>query len=328
MFKVSFFFFYFINLINKIKEENSHVNINDLRANKDRLSQAIEELSIDVKSITIDYNKTKQYLDSLSSISTITNNIETYLDKLKFLVKELIKVYQNNTLQNEIEICREEITNLSKRLDSIVRRNTVIKDIQKEIEINKKKETQLKLLMKHLNPNDGLIADSLFGFIKVFVERMNKILEKIWVYPMKILPCKMQDNDSAVLDYKFPIVFNDDGDNETKDVSKGSEGIQEIINYAFRETAMSFLKLEDYPLYLDEFGSTFDPTHKPLAINMIKELMEQEAFSQMFFISHYSECHEVFSNAEVCLLCDKNIQLENSKLQLRVNHHVRVEKNE
>ena len=314
--------------INKIKEENSHVNINDLRANKDRLSQAIEELSIDVKSITIDYNNTKQYLDSLSSVSTITNNIESYLDKLKFLVKELIKVYQNNTLQNEIEICREEITNLSKRLDSIVRRNTVIKDIQKEIEINKKKETQLKLLMKHLNPNDGLIADSLFGFIKVFVERMNKILEKIWVYPMKILPCKMQDNDSAVLDYKFPIVFNDDVDNETKDVSKGSEGIQEIINYAFRETAMSFLKLEDYPLYLDEFGSTFDPTHKPLAINMIKELMEQEAFSQMFFISHYSECHEVFSNAEVCLLCDKNIQLENSKLQLRVNHHVRVEKNE
>ena len=314
--------------INKIKEENSHVNINDLRANKDRLSQAIEELSIDVKSITIDYNNTKQYLDSLSSVSTITNNIESYLDKLKFLVKELIKVYQNNTLQNEIEICREEITNLSKRLDSIVRRNTVIKDIQKEIEINKKKETQLKLLMKHLNPNDGLIADSLFGFIKVFVERMNKILEKIWVYPMKILPCKMQDNDSAILDYKFPIVFNDDGDNETKDVSKGSEGIQEIINYAFRETAMSFLKLEDYPLYLDEFGSTFDPTHKPLAINMIKELMEQEAFSQMFFISHYSECHEVFSNAEVCLLCDKNIQLENSKLQLRVNHHVRVEKNE
>ena len=314
--------------INKIKEENSHVNINDLRANKDRLSQAIEELSIDVKSITIDYNNTKQYLDSLSSISTITNNIESYLDKLKFLVKELIKVYQNNTLQNEIEICREEITNLSKRLDSIVRRNTVIKDIQKEIEINKKKETQLKLLMKHLNPNDGLIADSLFGFIKVFVERMNKILEKIWVYPMKILPCKMQDNDSAILDYKFPIVFNDDGDNETKDVSKGSECIQEIINYAFRETAMSFLKLEDYPLYLDEFGSTFDPTHKPLAINMIKELMEQEAFSQMFFISHYSECHEVFSNAEVCLLCDKNIQLENSKLQLRVNHHVRVEKNE
>ena len=314
--------------INKIKEENSHVNINDLRANKDRLSQAIEELSIDVKSITIDYNNTKQYLDSLSSISTITNNIESYLDKLKFLVKELIKVYQNNTLQNEIEICREEITNLSKRLDSIVRRNTVIKDIQKEIEINKKKETQLKLLMKHLNPNDGLIADSLFGFIKVFVERMNKILEKIWVYPMKILPCKMQDNDSAVLDYKFPIVFNDDVDNETKDVSKGSEGIQEIINYAFRETAMSFLKLEDYPLYLDEFGSTFDPTHKPLAINMIKELMEQEAFSQMFFISHYSECHEVFSNAEVCLLCDKNIQLENSKLQLRVNNHVRVEKNE
>ena len=314
--------------INKIKEENSHVNINDLRANKDRLSQAIEELSIDVKSITIDYNNTKQYLDSLSSVSTITNNIETYLDKLKFLVRELFKVYQNNTLQNEIEICREEITNLSKRLDSIVRRNTVIKDIQKEIEINKKKETQLKLLMKHLNPNDGLIADSLFGFIKVFVERMNKILEKIWVYPMKILPCKMQDNDSAVLDYKFPIVFNDDVDNETKDVSKGSEGIQEIINYAFRETAMSFLKLEDYPLYLDEFGSTFDPTHKPLAINMIKELMEQEAFSQMFFISHYSECHEVFSNAEVCLLCDKNIQLENSKLQLRVNHHVRVEKNE
>lgn len=314
--------------INKIKEDNSHVNINDLKINKDKLNESIEELSIDIKNITIEYTSTKQYLDSLSNISTITNNIQTYLEKLNSLVKDLIKVYQNNTLQNEIELCREEITNLSKRLDCIVRRNTVIKDIEKEIEINKKKEAQLKLLMKHLNPNDGLIADSLFGFIKVFVERMNKILEKIWAYPMKILPCKMQDNDSVVLDYKFPIVFNDNEDNETKDVSKGSEGIQEIINYAFRETAMSFLKLEDYPLYLDEFGSTFDPTHKPLAINMIKELMEQEAFSQMFFISHYSECHEVFSNAEVCLLCDKNIQLENSKLQLRVNHHVRVEKNE
>ena len=63
-------------------------------------------------------------------------------------------------------------------------------------------------------------------------------------------------------------------------------------------------------------------------MNMVKELMENESFPQLFLISHYSECHEIFSNAEVCLLCDKNIQLENSKLQLKVNHHVKIEKNE
>lgn len=312
--------------INKIKNENSNINILDIKNNKDKLEKDINKLNLEYKQVDSKYNICKSYYISLVDIEKITSNINANMHKLSELIKSLTRAYKNSMLQNEIETCREEAVNLSKRLDSIVRRNTVIKDIQEEININKKKEEHLKLLLKHLNPNDGLIADSLFGFIKVFLASMNSVLSKIWTYPMEILICKNQEDDSIVLDYKFPIVTNNDYDHPIKDISKGSEGIQEIINFAFRITALSFLKIVNYPLYLDEFGSNFDPTHKPIAMNMVKELMENESFPQLFLISHYSECHEIFSNAEVCLLCDKNIQLENSKLQLKVNHHVKIEK--
>lgn len=314
-----------ILITNKFKNENNEVNVIELTNDRNKLEGEIEELTNRINITTEELKEIKKYINSLLQINKISLDINNTLKNLSSQIKDITKTYKNELIHIEIESTREDITSLSKRLDLIIRRNSIVKDIQEEIDSYKKKEESLKLIMKHLNPNDGLIADSLFGFIKTFINRMNSVLGKIWTYPIEILPCKSENAEDIILDYRFPMIINNQ-DDEIKDVSKGSEGIQEIINFAFRITALSFLKLVNYPLYLDEFGASFDPTHKPLAIKMVKELMEENAFPQLFFISHYSECHEVFSNAEVCLLCDKNIQLESSKMQLRVNHHVKIEK--
>jgi hypothetical protein len=49
----------------------------------------------------------------------------------------------------------------------------IVNDIEKELAIQEKDEKALKLLVQQLSPTDGLIAEGLYGFIKVFISRLN-----------------------------------------------------------------------------------------------------------------------------------------------------------
>ena len=105
------------------------------------------------------------------------------------------------------------------------------------------------------------------------------------------------------------------------DVSKGSTGIIDVINTAFVITAMKYLNLLDAPLYLDEFGSSFSVEHREQATAVIKILLEQKAFTQLFVISHYHEGYSALSNADICVLSNLNVTVPNSN---NVNKHVSI----
>jgi ABC-type Mn2+/Zn2+ transport system ATPase subunit len=81
----------------------------------------------------------------------------------------------------------------------------------------------------------------------------------------------------------------------------------EIINLAFRLVAMSYLGLQDYPLYLDEPGRAFDPAHKSAVVNMVKSLLEQSTFSQIFMISHDYAQYGALANAQLCVMNPTNV---------------------
>jgi len=70
---------------------------------------------------------------------------------------------------------------------------------------------------------------------------------------------------------------------------------------------MKFLKLHDMPLYLDEFGSTFDEQHRQNLIPFVNRMLELGQVEQIFFISHFNSTHGAFNQAEVCVLDPTNI---------------------
>jgi DNA repair exonuclease SbcCD ATPase subunit len=139
-----------------------------------------------------------------------------------------------------------------------------------------------------------------------FISQMNTFIEQVWSYPMTIMSCDIQDNESLDLDYKFPVRKYSD-DDKSPDVSKCSNGMKEIINLSFKITAMKYLNLLHTPLYLDEFGSAMDNGHKNEVISLIKAFNEQKTFSQMFIVSHDVTQYNSLPNSEVCVLCDTNI---------------------
>jgi hypothetical protein len=177
---------------------------------------------------------------------------------------------------------------------------------------NKKWETY-KILAKILSPVDGLIAEQLIGFIKAFTDHMNTLIGNVWEYDLNIVPCGLE---SGELDYKFPIHVKSEA-NRVPDVAKGSTGQCEIIDFAFKLIVMFYLRLTDYPLYLDELGHSFDERHRTNVMNFVKDLVETKGFSQVFMISHYASSHGSFTNAEVLVMDAANITVP-----MRHNQHV------
>jgi len=179
-------------------------------------------------------------------------------------------------------------------------------------------EKALKLMVQQLSPTEGLIAEGLFGLIRSFTARMNKLIRSIWAYPLEVLPCGVDGDKGAELDYKFPLMVQSKS-NIVKDVKLGSTAMQEITNLAFRQVAKSYLKLDDVPLYLDEFSASMDVAHRAAAAQLVNALIEQGSFSQAFMVSHYESFYGALGNAEICVLCSNNIVVPSGK---PYNEHV------
>ena len=148
----------------------------------------------------------------------------------------------------------------------------------------------------------------MIGFINAFIKQMNIFIRKVWLYPLVIQPCTMEEDSSVDLDYKFPMVVNNDK-LPIPDVSKGSRSIEEIINLAFRLTAMQYLDLGSAPVILDEFASSFDEAHRTSAMEVIRSIMERQSFSQLFMVNHYEGTYGALVNAQVSVICGENITL-------------------
>lgn len=159
-----------------------------------------------------------------------------------------------------------------------------------------------------LSPKNGLIAECLRMIIQQLTEKMNSVLSQIWTYPLEVLPCPEEEDENAPSDlkYRFPLSI-EHGQNVTGDISQGSSAQKDGVDFAFVVCVYMYLGLEGWPLWLDELAPTMDEMHRINIIQMVKLLIESRRNSQMFMISHYISGHGTFTNAEICLLNDKNI---------------------
>lgn len=186
-----------------------------------------------------------------------------------------------------------------------VTRLTVQQLKQDRIEL-KDREEALKVLMSALSPTEGIIAQQLHNAIQGLVADMNQFIESIWTYDLIIQPCSMENEE---LSCKFPLLV-ETPDSIRSDVARGSSSVRDIINFAFKRLAYRCFKLEGFPLFFDEFGSTFDPEHVHRAMLYVQNAHALGDHSAIFMVSHFENYYSNFSDADINVLHAGNIRFE------------------
>ena len=302
---------------NRIKELTELVTGSKLVPNldydltKERKEELEAKIAKDQKdyNLTVERNKRLDY--AINAINTF-NETKAQLQKLVERHEQLNDELIENTRRLIYTDFVRDIQSMLARSENVLRESEgqyrIIAHIQSTIDQMEVQERVLKLALKELSPTEGLIAEGLFGFMRIFVKQMNEIIQRIWTYPLKVMPCSVEEGQKLDLNYRFPVFVNKQ-EKPKDDISEGSTAMKEVIDLAFTVTAMKALHLGDCPLFLDEFGHSMDPVHKEATTTLINTIMQQESFSQLFMISHDMLQYGSLTNTQVLVLCADNITI-------------------
>lgn len=274
----------------------------------------LEGLSGQVQELTVLLDGLKRKIDYLTRYR---QHVKVYLEKseqldeqfsrLEELRDSLVEGYRNHHIESVIREHQEQLAGLQAKRTEKQTLEGIIRDLERDEQSLGDNHDVLKLLASELSPVDGLIAEQLTGFIESFVSHVNQVIESIWTYELRVMPCGLESGD---LDYKFPLYVKHEGENnQAPDISKGSEAQVEVVNLAFRLVTMVYLGLEEYPVYLDEAGRSFDEQHRTNLLSFIKQLVDTGNYTQLFIISHYAAQFNVFTNAEILVLDSTNVSV-------------------
>lgn len=203
----------------------------------------------------------------------------------------------------EIHTLQIKLAENTRTLSTLEQKDTTIRTLENEVTNATTVHGDLSILIKAMSPNGGLIGKYLLMFMQGVTTLVNAYISEIWTYPLEVLAAKV---DKDELDYNFPINVAD-GAIITNDIAEGSESQLDIINFAFKLTILKFLGVNELPLFLDEFGRTFDEQHKDNLIPFVTNLIDNGLFRQVFFISHLATTHGAFNLAEFIVIDPSNI---------------------
>lgn len=271
-----------------------------------------ERLQSELQAYTAELESAKQRLQELTQFQLRYRSWSDHVRRLEELVAgspARLEAYQqalrNRCIDQVVDSHHNELATVQRKLSEFGTLNGIVNDLNQDHDGLDRDWKSLLLLTQALSPTEGLIAEQLTGFIQCLVAQMNSVIAAVWEQDLKILPCGL---DGTGLDYKFPLQSGA-GDTPNDDIQYGSTAQVEIVNLAFKLTAMLYLGLTDYPLYLDELGAAFDEQHRINVMNFVKQLMEVNQHSQMFLISHYAASWGVFTGAQVLVLDGSNIAI-------------------
>lgn len=295
--------------INELAKSMQETEANNLEELSKKMEVAQNELSSLTKELNLIRNLHLQYQAYLSQLKTmfaLNEDIKSLIKQYGDLKDTQVEIHRNTAINRCIRELQYILATKEKLITESDVQKGIVNDIKTQIARSEEDEEALKLLINNLSPTDGLIAEGLFGFIRNFVKQMNTIIRKTWSYPLEVVPCGMNEDGGVELDYRFPLIVQTK-DNVMPDVSKGSSGMKEIVDLAFKIVAMKYLGLSRAPIFLDEWGKTLDVQHKKASVESLKALMEQQSFTQLFMISHDFMQYSSLSNVEVCVLDTTNI---------------------
>lgn len=276
----------------------------------EHLSARFKRLQSDIESLTVQLERCNQTIREVDEYNRrVTNILKLDVEAQSLgqqILKErdlLVEILRNEEIDRAIHHQQSVLANLQHRLNEKNTLEGIIGDLKSSSEDLAVESKALQLLVDHLSPTDGLIAEQLTGFISCLVDQINDVIKQIWTYDLFVLPCGMESGD---LDYKFPLQVRSPS-NQIADISRASDGQAEIIDFAFMLVAMLYMDFVDYPLYLDELGRACDEQHRVNIVNYIKMLIDGRRHSAVYYISHFASSHGALAGAEVLVLDGANI---------------------
>ena len=297
----------FNNIKNTISE-NQELDINNIINKINSLNKEVYNNSLIIKNKKLLLEELESYKQICISIFKYKEDIEDLLSLRDNKIKILEDVNRRNFINEVIQNLRLQLSSKERVISQTSIQKGIVDNLNKQASELEEKLEILKIAIKELSPTEGLIAKGLTGFINQFVQHMNLFINKVWLYPIEVVPITIEE-DELDLDYKFSVKINDIPGNDIADISKGSTSVRDIIDLAFRIVSMKYLNLSNYPLYLDELGASFDKSHRDAVSRLIHSLTHSTDYSQVFIISHYSETYGSFKNTDITVLCNENIDL-------------------
>ena len=302
-------------ILNRIKKIGEKVDVEYFVKNKSMISDKIQKSLSAIDKNNEKLSKIKKYKSEFQTIANNLSQLVSLIKRFKDLADMIIDGNIQKEISNRLDLAQINLSNNKRKQTEAETINAIILDLKKSISQLKADIKSLVGLEKALSPTDGLIAESMLDFIKTFTDQLNNLINKVWEYDMKIMPCSKSETE---LDFKFPLKVM--SKNTTiSDIIKGSSGQKEIINFVFTLAVMVYLNLKDFPLFLDEIGTKFDPAHKSNLIMFVKWLIENELCTQIWMVSHYATDHGGLANSEVCCIDSSNVTLPDT-----YNEHVLI----
>lgn len=281
--------------------ESTEISYTQTRVNK--ISESIADINRQEFEAQEVYDLTTLHLDNRDAVCDMYNKLLDMAKRRNVIKAELLKGYTQHELTKLLANMNVKLSEYTVELNRAKSARELLADLtfQKQKAVHER--DVLKVLLKEINPTDGLIARQSKMFIEQFVEQLNSVISAVWTYDMKVLPCPIE---SDKLTYKFPLYFPAT-DASTQDVSKSSAAQKGIVDFAFKLVVMAYLGLEDYPLYLDELAPSLDEKHRINIIEYVKNFVESKQCSQMFMVSHYMESFGVFQNTHNIVMDKTNL---------------------
>lgn len=273
--------------------------------------QHLNQLQQKIEAYTAEARDLQQERDALLEHQRVLNAWITQATQAFEQYHRLIEAFKTDRryafqqlLNDETQRIQLQLAQVQEHLSRAEVHHGVITDIEEQHAKAEQEFADYKALTKAMAPTDGLIGQYLMTFMHTVVGYLNAIINKVWTYPLEVLPSRIEKDG---LDYKFPLWVND-GAVSPGDIALGSTSQRDIVNFAFRMLVVRFLGLQDIPLYLDELGNTFDEQHRINVVGMIDSLIELGQVRQVFFISHYASTYGAFTQPEVCVVDSANVQ--------------------
>ena len=293
------------------------------RARLDIQIETLVEKETSLRARLADCHRTRRGLAEKLSLLDTRIQTETSLIDMQSTLNELLKdheqAYRAKTLDEVISLLEknyhENLTELSLLTQKIQHQEQLsaryIEEVMSRIDIIQKEKTEWESLEKALGEIPKL---SMISYINAIIGIMNAYISRVFTYPFELKTLEPTDH----LDYKFSAensgVF-------IPDISTCSRAQCEVINLTFSLALRKIAGLDDYPIYLDEVGSSFDHAHKNRLLDLLTEVIEDHRVSQMFLINHHATVHEGLANNETLVLSDANIVVPTV-----YNEHVFIEK--
>lgn len=248
-------------------------------------------------------SKARAYLGRVEQAESAILEVAALVRRLDKTVQTLSDIDKVETIDAITSGHQQQLSHMQRKLTEMNTLRAIITDREKDLDSLILKQEALKVIDNQLNPKNGLIASLMIGFINSIADHLNAVIEPIWTHDLIVQPCSMEDGD---LDYKFPFTVSTSTE-VVADVGEGSEGQEELFNFAFMLTAMMYLELEDYPLIVDELGRTFDTRHRFNVMTFLKNVVDARTITQVFLTSHYATEYSTMASAEVLVIDGSNI---------------------